>query len=223
MTQLAQLKTIDAAAYAWWRWLEHNRGERAGLRRCTDPLDVMLREGFFDLGRRLQEGGETGLVDRNPERVAAGAVLIARLPRPDTQDQVSKAESEWSASGIHEKVIEKFQIKSPADLFTHLAQPRESEDNDSRVAADSSAVGTTPLLSRLRFTSLIRTDAESGAALIRNIGRALDILRPKSRTIHPGVVLQTVLSWDKDRFRRKLAAAYWTAVTDLEHRRGKTE
>ncbi len=41
----------------WWIWLhsEQARGERAVLRRCQSPQEVMMQKGFFKLGYLLPE------------------------------------------------------------------------------------------------------------------------------------------------------------------------
>jgi CRISPR system Cascade subunit CasB len=41
----------------WWRWLhsEQSRGERAKLRRCQSPQDVLTQQGFLRLGKRLPD------------------------------------------------------------------------------------------------------------------------------------------------------------------------
>ena len=37
----------------WWTWLENNRGERAQLRRCENPEQVLPQVAFHQLCRRL--------------------------------------------------------------------------------------------------------------------------------------------------------------------------
>lgn len=41
----------------WWLWLHSDqaRGERAKLRRCQTPQDVLMQEGFFRLGKKLPD------------------------------------------------------------------------------------------------------------------------------------------------------------------------
>ncbi len=41
----------------WWIWLhsEQARGERAKLRRCQSPQDVLIQQGFLRLGKRLPD------------------------------------------------------------------------------------------------------------------------------------------------------------------------
>jgi len=39
----------------WWTWLDDNRGERAKLRRCEKPEDVLLQSGFHQLCRKLPD------------------------------------------------------------------------------------------------------------------------------------------------------------------------
>ncbi len=58
----------------WWAWLDENRGERAKLRRCETPEDVLLQSGFHQLCKKLPKWEESDLI-----ALAAVAGLLSHL------------------------------------------------------------------------------------------------------------------------------------------------
>lgn len=57
---------LGQALYHWWASLEHDKGSRAELRRCTDPVSVILTSAYqrqFWAWKALFEG-EKGYEDR---------------------------------------------------------------------------------------------------------------------------------------------------------------
>lgn len=65
--------------HAWWRRLEDDRGERARLRRCKEPRDVVFSEAYQRLRREmlgLGRVGETRLC------LVAGVAVHVREHRP---------------------------------------------------------------------------------------------------------------------------------------------
>ncbi len=58
----------------WWTWLDDNRGERAKLRRCETPEDVLLQSGFHALCRKLPEWEKKDLI-----ALAAVAGLLSHV------------------------------------------------------------------------------------------------------------------------------------------------
>jgi CRISPR system Cascade subunit CasB len=69
---------ITGALLSWWRGLEHNRGDRAELRRCADLLQVMQTEAFHAARRRLIAAGLEEAESRRP-RLAAIVALAAHV------------------------------------------------------------------------------------------------------------------------------------------------
>jgi len=58
----------------WWEWLDDNRGERARLRRCETPEDVLVQSGFHALCRKLPEWEKSDLIG-----LAAVAGLLSHV------------------------------------------------------------------------------------------------------------------------------------------------
>jgi CRISPR system Cascade subunit CasB len=63
---------------AWWHGLEHNRGDRAELRRCADLLQVMQSEAFHGARKRLIAAGLAESESRSP-RLAAIIALASHI------------------------------------------------------------------------------------------------------------------------------------------------
>jgi len=60
----------------WWQSLDDNRGERAKLRRCGQPEEVLLQPAFHSLYQRLPKSNALAL--------AAVAGLVAQVKSPNT-------------------------------------------------------------------------------------------------------------------------------------------
>lgn len=75
-------KKLDHVSYAvlraWWQELEHDKGERAALRRAGKLTEVMLSPAFHRLLRELRQVG-CGIADTRYPKLAAIAGLAARL------------------------------------------------------------------------------------------------------------------------------------------------
>ena len=75
-------KKPDHASYAvlrtWWQGLEHDKGERAALRRAGTLTEVMLSPAFHRLLRELRKAGY-GVAEARYPKLAAIAGLAARI------------------------------------------------------------------------------------------------------------------------------------------------
>lgn len=67
-----------AVLRAWWLGLEHDRGERAALRRAGTLTEVMLSPAFHRLLRELRQAG-CGIAESRYPKLAAMAGLAARV------------------------------------------------------------------------------------------------------------------------------------------------
>ncbi len=67
-----------AVLRAWWQGLEHDRGERAALRRAGSLTAVMLSPAFHRLLRELRQAG-CGIAESRYPKLAAIAGLAARV------------------------------------------------------------------------------------------------------------------------------------------------
>ena len=87
-------KKPDHASYAvlrsWWLGLEHDKGERAALRRAGTLTEVMLSPAFHDLLRELRRAG-CGIAEARYPKLAAIAGLAARLDSKKTEPLASLA------------------------------------------------------------------------------------------------------------------------------------
>lgn len=70
--------TAAAALRGWFKALQHDSGERAGLRRCDTTLTCAFRPSFHDLRRALATYGKA-----DDDALAVVAVLVATV-REDT-------------------------------------------------------------------------------------------------------------------------------------------
>ena len=61
--------------HTWWKGLEHRRGERARLRRCSNPHEVALRPAYHELLQALEAHGERIV----PKRLVIVAGLCAQV------------------------------------------------------------------------------------------------------------------------------------------------
>lgn len=77
----------DHASYAvlraWWQGLEHDRGERAALRRAGTLTAVMLSPAYHRLLRELRQAG-CGIAESRYPKLAAIAGLAARVKSETT-------------------------------------------------------------------------------------------------------------------------------------------
>ena len=75
-------KNADNPSYAvlrtWWQELEHDKGERAALRRAGTLTEVMLSPAFHRLLRELRRAG-FGVAESRYAKLAAIAGLAARI------------------------------------------------------------------------------------------------------------------------------------------------
>jgi CRISPR system Cascade subunit CasB len=67
----------------WWQQLEHDKGERAALRRAASLTEVMLSPAYMRLLRTLR-GGDYAISNHNLPlaKIAAIAGLAARIKKP---------------------------------------------------------------------------------------------------------------------------------------------
>lgn len=73
-----------AVLRAWWQGLEHDKGERASLRRTGSLTEVMLSPAFHRLLRELRQAG-FGISESRYPKLAAIAGLAARVKKePDS-------------------------------------------------------------------------------------------------------------------------------------------
>lgn len=72
-----------ALLVAWWQQLEHDKGERAALRRASSLTEVMLSPAFMRLLRALRnQGYAIGNSNIQLSKIAALAGLAARVKTP---------------------------------------------------------------------------------------------------------------------------------------------
>lgn len=67
-----------AVLRSWWQGLEHDKGERAALRRAGTLTEVMLSPAFHRLLRELRQAG-CGVAESRYPKLAAIAGLAARV------------------------------------------------------------------------------------------------------------------------------------------------
>ena len=79
-----------AVLRAWWQGLEHDRGERASLRRAGSLTAVMFSPAFHRLMRELRQAG-CGVAERRYQKLAAIAGLVARLDPDKAEPRESLA------------------------------------------------------------------------------------------------------------------------------------
>lgn len=72
---------VKAALRHWWEQLEQRRGDRARLRRCHTPADIMLEPAYYLLLNELQALG-LRLNESGAERIAVIAGLLAYVEKP---------------------------------------------------------------------------------------------------------------------------------------------
>ncbi|WP_123105246.1 type I-E CRISPR-associated protein Cse2/CasB [Acidithiobacillus sulfuriphilus] len=89
---------------AWWQDLEHDRGERAALRRAGTLTAVMLSPAFHRLLRELRRAG-CGIAEPRYPKLAAIAGLAARV-KSETTDTLATRMGRPKAGGNAPTVAE---------------------------------------------------------------------------------------------------------------------
>lgn len=80
-----------ALLVAWWQQLEHDKGERAALRRAASLTEVMLSPSYMRLLRSLR-GSDYAISNHNLQlaKIAAIAGLAARVKPPQIEIGLAK-------------------------------------------------------------------------------------------------------------------------------------
>ncbi|RVU45720.1 type I-E CRISPR-associated protein Cse2/CasB [Lujinxingia sediminis] len=103
-SQKIDSKEAGEQVFTWWVGLEHQRGERAALRRCQSIDQVYGSPAFYELQRRLQGVG----VVVGDDQLAAVAGLLSHV-----REHVSLSGEAGESS------------RGWGSFATHLATPRE--------------------------------------------------------------------------------------------------
>ena len=99
----------------WWKELEHDRGERARLRRCGDVTEVVFCPAFHDLVRRLRT---IGGVSRETVAVIAGVLANVKENVPAVKFAVQMAEGRGDRATVSELRFRRLiEIKEREDIF----------------------------------------------------------------------------------------------------------
>lgn len=91
--------TWTGIVLAWYKELEHDRGERARLRRCADVTEVFFCQAFHDLLRRLRR---LGPVSRETVAVTAGVLAHVKENVPAAKFAVQMAEGRGDHATVSE-------------------------------------------------------------------------------------------------------------------------
>jgi|SRR3989338_9095245 len=91
----SQTSEAGASLLNWWRGLEESRGERAELRRASEPTEVAFCSGFHRLLNDLRQGLA---VSAESLAVVAGVVVHAKT-RDDSQIFAAQMAAPKSAEG----------------------------------------------------------------------------------------------------------------------------
>lgn len=95
-----------AVLSAWWHGLEHDKGERAALRRAGSLTEVMLSPAFHRLLRELRKT-KFGITESRYTKLAAIAGLVARVKKePESPASLATRMGEPKAGGKAPKVAE---------------------------------------------------------------------------------------------------------------------
>lgn len=91
-----------AALNDWWAGLQHNKGDRAELRRCATVLEVVMTPAYHRVYRLLVQHGLPDDPERRNERIPVIVALVAQikdkgaLPRTQPLAKVMSASPEGS-------------------------------------------------------------------------------------------------------------------------------
>lgn len=116
----------------WWEGLDKMRAERARLRRCRTPSEVVFVSAYHDLRRSL-----SGAVRIDDEALAAVAGLVAHV-RPGNQaltlpeQMAGKGIGKAPVSGLRFRRL--LQIDGTAALYTALMRVVHQLDRNVNVA-----------------------------------------------------------------------------------------
>jgi len=95
-----------AVLRSWWQKLEHDKGERAALRRAGSLTEVMLSPAFHRLLRELRQE-KFGIAESRYPKLAAIAGLAARVKKePDRPASLATRMGEPKAGGNAPTVAE---------------------------------------------------------------------------------------------------------------------
>ncbi len=181
----------------WHASLENNRGDRAALRKCASPADVVfvpayhaLFQDMAEVGKAAVETGETswtwpGLEHRLRERLPAIAGLIALV-----KDEEPRTKEEESAASPEEDDTEK------AITRRNLPQQMGSERTS----------GAGPVVSGLRFRRLLK--CQTLEELYPMLRRTLPLLNNRADLYS---LANDVLYWSED-VRKQWAYDYYEAA-----------
>lgn len=111
------------ALKGWWQWLDDNRGERAILRRCGTPTDVVFSPAYHRLRAAVRR---FGFVDDDGLALVAG--LTARIKDDigsgSIAEQMATAKSGSDAkarvSGLRFRRL--LKVKEREDLFSTMTR-----------------------------------------------------------------------------------------------------
>lgn len=108
----------------WWKSLEDNRGERARLRRCADPLMASLEKGSFRLRQKLLYQKLPKRINQ-PEIIGTIAACLAHVEEDDESMSFAKQLAKPSKFGDEPRLSElRFlqlqKAKTWQDFFTFL-------------------------------------------------------------------------------------------------------
>ena len=138
MEHHVQEKTTDrqrvgAGALEWWTALQRDKGARAQLKRCGEPMEVFFCPTFHDLARGLEAWGR-----RQKETVAVMAGVLAHVKRDvggssfAAQMAARKNRQKAVVSGLRFRRL--IQIKEREDLFDPLIRIVRLLDSTANVA-----------------------------------------------------------------------------------------
>lgn len=114
------------ALFAWWSGLDNNRGDRAELRRCNSPLEVMMTPAFHYarrkfLERRPEDGRDAGnrlpLVVGLAAHVTSPAQRNAHVALPSLPDAFSRGDRPKVSPLRFRQILE---ARDDDELFTRV-------------------------------------------------------------------------------------------------------
>lgn len=123
----------------WWLWLhsDHARGERAKLRRCQTPQEVLTQKGFLKLGKMLPDWQKYHLFGL---ATVAGILSHVKTERPlRFPEQLGKAKEGTDKPVFSELRFQKLLAASDAEEFyksLHRAVKQAGEKANPVLLAD---------------------------------------------------------------------------------------
>ncbi len=130
--KLPETETFSSIALSWWHSLEHNKGNKAELKRVSKPLEAVFLKSYPDLLRFLNKEGDK-ITDKRKERTAIFAALAAHVKKNEIErgnaEMMAKSSEGTKApvSGLRFRQL--LAAEEPDDLFLRYLRVIKLLDN----------------------------------------------------------------------------------------------